>query len=256
MQDRFNYQSRGEGPAFHFQHGLGSNLNQPQALLQDLEGFRLISMDCPGHGEAPLAANTLPSFDYYADQLVHLMDQLNIEKGIFGGISMGAGISMNIALRYPDRVRALVLVRPAWLDQGTPANLRILLEAAQCIGRSKGREVFMERFDFQDIKAVLPNAANSVLGVFAETQRAEIPVVLRSMVKDCPFNDLTALSKIIAPCLVIGNEDDPLHPLDMAEIIHRVIPNSQFKKVISRYVDDAAHRDIVNQTVIKFISNL
>ena len=92
MQTQLVYQSSGEGTPFHFQHGLGSNLAQPQGLLANLEGIQLISMDCPGHGAAALTSNASPSFAYYSQQLIQLMDHLQIPAAIFGGISMGAGI--------------------------------------------------------------------------------------------------------------------------------------------------------------------
>lgn len=252
----FQYQESGTGRPFHFQHGLGSNLLQPQSLLAELAGVRLISMDCPGHGQAMLPADTLPSFDFYADRLMALMDHLGVEKALFGGISMGAGISTNIALRYPDRVLALVLVRPAWLDQKTPDNLAILVDAARWIGKDNGLERFAESADFTAIQQRLPKAAQSILGVFAETQRPEIPTVLRAMVNDAPFSDLNALQKIDVPCLLIGNEDDPLHPYEMAEAMHQKINNSKIIKVASRYLADKQHREEVYQNVTKFITNL
>lgn len=255
MQE-FQYQESGSGKPFHFQHGLGSQLLQPQSLLAGLDGVRLLSMDCPGHGQAMLPADTLPSFDFYADHLIALMDQLGIDQALFGGISMGAGISTNIALRYPDRVRGLVLVRPAWLDQKTPDNLAILVDAAQWIGKDGGLERFAERADFAAIQQRLPKAAQSILGVFAATQRPELPTVLKAMVNDAPFSDLNALQNIDVPCLLIGNEDDPLHPYEMVEAMHQKINNSNIIKVPSRYLDDHQHREAVHKNVTKFITNL
>lgn len=256
MQNQLSYKSAGEGIPFHFQHGLGSNLAQPQGLLAGLKGVRLISMDCPGHGSAPLAPSMRPSFAYYADQLTRMMDQLELSKAIFGGISMGAGISTYMAINHPERVRGLVLIRPAWLDAGSPDNLKILLTAADYIDSDKGLEGFKAEEEFQSIEQNVPNAAQSVLGVFADTQRPEISTVLRAMVQDHPFDDISLLDKISVPTLVIGNEDDPLHPYAMAEAMHEHIPNSHLEKVISRYIDDAQHRQLVYKTVSKFIDNL
>lgn len=256
MQTQLVYQTSGEGIPFHFQHGLGSNLAQPQGLLSDLKGVQLISMDCPGHGAAELPASTQPSFALYSQQVIGLMDRLGISKAIFGGISMGAGISTYISIHYPERVKGLVLIRPAWLDQGQPDNLKILLTAADFIEQESNIEGFQELSAFQAIRAAVPNAAKSVLGVFAETQRPEIARVLRAMVNDQPFDEIKRLQQIEAPTLVIGNDDDPLHPYSMAAAMAQHIPNSRLKKVISRYIDDDQHRQYVLKTVSKFIDNL
>lgn len=256
MQDSFFYEKQGQGLDFIFQHGLGAKRAQPQGLLADLEGVQLISMDCPGHGEAPLPEGLAPSFNYYTERIKGLMDHLEIKRAIFGGISMGAGISTNMALRYPERVAALVLVRPAWLDMGNPDNLLILQEAARFIGQSGGRAQFEQRPDFQAVHQHLPKAALSIVGVFDPTQRKEIPLVLQSMIADRPFESMLDLETIDIPVLIIANEEDPLHPNAMAEQMHQRIRQSRLVKVVSRYIDDNGHREAVQKTVTKFIKEL
>ncbi len=250
-----NYISKGQGIPFIFQHGLGSNLNQPQALLKNLDNIQLISMDMPGHGNSSLPPKTQPSFESYADCIINLMQQLKIKKAILGGISMGAGIALNIAMRFPEKIKGLVLIRPAWLDQKRPNNLEILMEAASYIKLKNGLKDFMQRPRFKVIQDQLPKAAQSVLGVFEPTQRAEIPFVLKSMIKDQPFEEIENLKQINVPCLVVGNDNDPLHPYLMAQKIHHFIKSSLMHQVISRYLDDAAHQQSIEKLVAKFISD-
>ena len=246
----------GSGQAFIFQHGLGSQVSQPQNLLSGLQDIQLISMDCPGHGQSPLPDGVIPSFNYYADQLVELLDEIQVKKAIFGGISMGAGIAVNMALRYPDRVQGMVLIRPAWLAEKYPGNLKILLTAAQYMQNGGGKGPFEQLEDFQAIARPLPKAGSSVLGVFSATQRPEIATVLKAMVGDAPFETLDSLAHIKQPCLIIGNENDPLHPLQIAESWHRALPYSQLFTVISRYVDNDQHSQSIHQIVSNFIQTL
>lgn len=256
MQAIINYKISGEGFPFIFQHGLGSNLAQAQSLLGGQKNVQLISMDCPGHGDTPLRLGNPPSFNFYADEVIRLMNHLKIEKAIFGGISMGAGISMNIALRHPEKVAGLVLVRPAWLDKGNPENLMILKAAAKFIGKRSDRAKFEKNNKYQHIKGHLRTAATSIMGVFSETQQTAIPMVLKSMVSDVPFKDMKELAKIKQPCLVFGNDDDPLHPFEMAKVIHQHIKGSHLEKVTSRYLGNRPHKEEVNQAVSSFIKKL
>ena len=71
-----------------------------------------------------------------------------------------------------------------------------------------------------------------------------------------PFASNELLREINCPALIIGNDDDPLHPYDMAQTIHQYLTNSKLSKVVSRYLDDQAHREIVHQITTKFISDL
>ena len=213
-------------------------------------------MDCPGHGDTPLRLGNPPSFNFYADEIIRLMSHLKIEKAIFGGISMGAGIAINIALRYPEKVAGLVLVRPAWLDKGNPENLMILKSAAKFIGKRNDRAKFEKNNEYQHIKGHLKSAATSIMGVFSDTQQTAIPMVLKSMVSDAPFKDMADLKKIKQPCLVFGNDDDPLHPFEMAKVIHQHIKSSHLEKVTSRYIGNRPHKEEVNEGVANFIKKI
>lgn len=246
---------QGSGVPLFFQHGLTANTDQVKSLLSGLEGLRLISIDCPGHGLTPLRVNDTISFDTYSDMVVKNMDALGIQKGVFGGISMGSGIALNIALRYPERVLGLVLVRPAWLDTGSPKNLSILLEASLHIGADDGIKIVEELEAFQEIAKELPLAARSILGIFGIHQQDILPKVIKSMVVDHPLSNLEDLKGIKVPSLVIGNENDPLHPYDMAEVIYGSLNSSRIIKLTSGYIDKALHRNQVRSNILDFIKN-
>ncbi|MEL6922434.1 MAG: alpha/beta hydrolase [Bacteroidota bacterium] len=248
--------NEGTGKLLVFQHGLGSDITQSQRLLGALPHVRLAGIDCPGHGRSPFPNKMLPSYEFYADQLLQQLDALQIGPAIFGGISMGSGIALNIALRFPERVKGLILVRPAWLDQPTPDNLKILLTAADHMGQPGGKAAFQQLEVFKTMQQQLPNAARSVLGVFAETQQKELPTVLRQLVNDRPFDQLEKIRDIQKPCIILANDDDPLHPYEMAETLHRHLPGSQLHKVTSRYVDDAAHGVAVRALVQQFVKEI
>ena len=228
-------------------------MSQTERLLSGLEGMRIISMDCRGHGKSTLPDDYIPSFNTYTDDLVRLMDHLGIERAVFGGISMGSGITLNMTLRYPERVKGLILVRPAWLDQGRPANLEILLDVAKLINEPDGQAKFEQTEAFQDIQSALPSAAASVLGQFSSNQGTARTRILINMFEDAPINNLADLAKIEQPSLVIANDDDPLHPFDFATVIDADLPNSEIHKVVSRYVDDEKHRLQVRELVTSFL---
>jgi len=251
MKQGINSLESGSGLPLVFQHGLAANITQVDTLLTGLEGIHLMAIDCPGQGHSQLPANYRPSFDQYADEVLDFLDQKGIEAAVFGGISMGSGIAVNIALRFPERVRGLVLVRPAWLDAPKPENLSILIPAAQCMGQPTGIVRFKESSEFKKIAPVA--AATSVLGVFAPEQQPELQKVIERMFDDKPFDSLASLKIIDVPTLIIANEDDPLHPSWMAEKIRDSIGDSQLKKVISRYIDNDLHRDQVRQHIKDFI---
>ncbi|KSU81801.1 Pimeloyl-ACP methyl ester carboxylesterase [Fictibacillus enclensis] len=69
---------------------------------------RVITYDLRGHGNTPCPSDmvTIPML---AEDLLALMDQCGVEKAVICGYSAGGSIAQEFALRYPERVKGLVL---------------------------------------------------------------------------------------------------------------------------------------------------
>jgi 3-oxoadipate enol-lactonase len=70
--------------------------------------------DVRGHGYSTLPDGPVNSEDFSSD-LIALMDHLKLDKAILCGLSMGGHISLQTAIRYPERVKSLILI-------GTPCS--------------------------------------------------------------------------------------------------------------------------------------
>lgn len=243
----------GEGTPVVFQHGLGANRNQVVSLLKDIPDVDLFTMDMPGHGENEVTDDQPVSFDFYADCLIRELMDSGIPNAIFGGISMGAGIAINVATRYPEFVNGLFLVRPAWLSSPDPVNLLTLLEVANLLDEPGGYEIFQQLPEMTALANELPGAFASIQGLFQRDQQEKTATILSQMVGDCPIR---AESNITVPTLIIGNHHDPLHPWEMAKEWQQRISNSTLLEVPSRYIDNEGHRDRVRNALTTFINKL
>lgn len=254
---RFHYVDKGEGKPFIFQHGLGGDVQQTADVYAAQAGIRFVSMDCRGHGETrPIGDANHYTFDTFADDVVALMEALEIEQAVVGGISMGAGVSLNMALRYPARVKGLMLSRPAWLDQPMPDNLWILTEVARYIrqyGAIEGLEVFKQSAVYQAILAEAPDVAKSVVGQFTHPRAEETVIKLERMPQDAPCVDRSQWASIDVPTLVLGNHVDPMHPYAMAEAVAAGIPNARLRELTSKSVDKTRHVQEVQQFIGEFL---
>ena len=88
-----------------FLHGLGAGASQTTSAFPDLPNTYLIAPDMPGHGKSLKFSTNELTFNTFADNTVAIMDKLGIESTNIGGLSMGSGITLNLALRYPERVK-------------------------------------------------------------------------------------------------------------------------------------------------------
>lgn len=256
---RFHFRDEGGGLPFFFQHGLGAELSQPFSLLHPPIGVRLIGFDCRAHGQTePIGDPLKISIATFADDLSALMDHLRISKAIVGGISMGAAVALNFALRHPDRVEGLVLSRPAWTDKPHPWNVNIFTLIARLArehGRKQGQELFRETPEYQEALAKWPDVAKSLASQFDNPRIEETAFKLERIIRDTPCHDLKALSAIKVPALVLANKLDPIHPFEFGEILTNAIPKANFREITSKSVSVEKHERDVQTALEQFLQN-
>jgi pimeloyl-ACP methyl ester carboxylesterase len=241
---RLHYADRGKGTPFIFQHGLGGSTDQTTGLFPATAGVRFLSLDCRSHGESEPAAQAEDlRFSLMADDLVAWMDHLVVEDVVLGGISMGAAIALNLALRYPSRVRGLLLSRPAWLDG--PMEARELYFEVAALIRSKGIEegqrAFLESPTYARLRLESFDAANSLLRQFEAPKAKERVSRLEEMPRDVPHPDRKQWATIKVPTLILATGTDPIHPLRLARDLADAIPGAEFRQVTSKSIDAALH---------------
>ena len=70
--------------------------------------YRVIALDTRGHGKSPRGTEPF-TIEQFSCDLYDFMVRLDISNAVILGFSDGANIAMKFAMRYPDKVRALIL---------------------------------------------------------------------------------------------------------------------------------------------------
>ncbi len=241
-----------------FQHGLGGDLTIPTALFPPPDGVRVLSFDARYHGETrPLGDPEKLSFRAFADDLLAILDHLGIQRAVVGGISMGAGLALNFATRYPDRTIGLVLSRPAWLDEPFPENVRAFPVMARLIresGAVEGLARFRSTEEYRAIAAESADSANALIGMFTHPRAEETVEKLERIPRDCPCPDRSAWRSIRMPCLVMANRQDPIHPYETGLDLASEIPGASFGELTPKSVSLGRHADDVIRLMGEFLS--
>lgn len=117
---RISYDEYGSGDrVLVLMHGLLMNAHMFDLLGPEIaeRGNRVICLDLLGHGRSDqpkdLQRYSMPLF---AEQVEALLDHLGVEQAIVGGTSLGANITLELASRQPQRVKALFLEMPVLED--------------------------------------------------------------------------------------------------------------------------------------------
>ena len=117
------YQEAGTGVPLLVVHGSGGGHDQGIAFAGALtsQGIRVIAMSRFGYLRTPMPADASPAAQ--ADAHVCLLDALGIARAAVMGGSAGGPSAMQMAIRHPERVSALVLLVPlAWKPDAQAAS--------------------------------------------------------------------------------------------------------------------------------------
>lgn len=97
----------GGGPSLMLLHGwtLDHRMWQPQTAALGRH-FRLVMPDRRGFGRSTAP----PDLAHEAGDIARIADALGLDRFALAGISQGAGVALDFAIRFPDRLTALALV--------------------------------------------------------------------------------------------------------------------------------------------------
>lgn len=240
------YADAGEGPPLLVVHGAGGGFDQGLDFAAPLvrSGLRVIAVSRFGYLRTPLPADA--SAAAQADAHVCLLDALNIERAAVLGMSAGGPSTMQLAVRHPQRVSALVLVVPAaWVPRaGDAPSVRIPPGTAFLFDSALKSDFlfwFASRFARDTfIRSILGTPPEVVRNASADEQ-ARVQMMLEHILPVSPrrlglLNDAAVigsmtrypLERITAPALLLSTPDDLYGTFDGARYTASQVPGARF----------------------------
>src|SRR5919107_2814146 len=115
-RDRLEYTEYGSGDAWVvLMHGqlMPRRMHAPLARALAAEGLHVVTLDLLGHGRSDRPADPHAySMQAWGTQVVALLDHLGADQAVVGGASLGANVSLEVAVAAPERVRGLLMEMP------------------------------------------------------------------------------------------------------------------------------------------------
>ena len=234
------YAREGSGPPVLMIHGAGGGYDQGLIVARDMfgPGFDVIAPSRFGYLGTPVPADSSPAAQ--ADAHAALLDRLGLRQTIVVGVSAGAPSAIEMALRHPNRVAALILAVPRAYAPG-------VAEVSSPMESEKVLKTVMSGADFP-FWLTTKFARGSIvrfLGVppaveanASPADRARVTSVIRSLL---PLSrrlkglqvDSTAdirgwpLERVAVPTLVISAADDLYGTLPPARYTAEHIPGAE-----------------------------
>lgn len=220
------YEVHGEGPSLVFAHGAGGNsLSWWRQVPYFSRGYRCVIFDHRHFGLSRGPRPTPESRMQFAEDLRGLLDHLGIDETLLVAQSMGGRTAVGLTLRYPRRVRALVLAGT------TGGAVSEALRAAQERYRASddGRRSVRERALSPQFRREHPDLAL----LYRMIGRLNPPRPRDFLAVPPGYRGSTAdrLAASGVPILFLVGELDAITPPHIVEIAHRNVPGSRFQVI-------------------------
>jgi pimeloyl-ACP methyl ester carboxylesterase len=212
-------------PVTVFAHGFAGSIGETRPFGSGVHGTRVF-FHFRAHGAS--APADLPwTYAGLAAELRAVRAAYGASRGL--GVSLGAGALLRSAVSSPDTFERLVVVLPPALDR--PRSGRAL-ERVQAMGQHAASH------DVEGLTALLlaeqPEDVRrrraTQIWARSQAERLSSPA-LRDVIGQIPglvpLEDRGLLTRLTAPVLLIGQEEDEAHPSSVVHEIAEVLPNAR-----------------------------
>jgi 3-oxoadipate enol-lactonase len=223
---QLSYREAGQGEPLLLLHGFpfSGRMWDPQLGL----GGRCIIPDLSGFGSSEPTPEICRMSDLATDAAA-LLDHLEIERVVLGGLSMGGYAALAFAEMYPDRLSGLVLADTrAGADSPEARDKR--LAAARDV-MEKGSGILVEAIAPKMLGATTrsrrPDLVKQVGQWIAEAPPAGVAAAQRGMAERPDRS--AVLPRIAVPTLVLVGEEDEVTPPDESRRMAEAIPGARLE---------------------------
>ena len=218
-------------------HGFAASVHAWRPWIDRLDDdYRLIAIDLPGHGLTEAPKGYRASLDKNAELVGRLADHAGVTRFILAGNSMGGAVSINFAMKHPERLDGLVLVDAAgWPGEddgdtgGPPLVFRLMNNP---VGRTILKWFDPRMFAKGGLQSAYLDESlvtDSLVDRYGELALAPGHRDILLTQNSQPSAPITRadFAQIAVPTLVLSGEQDKLIPVEASRAIAAAIPGAK-----------------------------
>ncbi|MEU3617965.1 alpha/beta hydrolase [Streptomyces sp. NPDC006872] len=232
------YRRAGEGETLVYLHG-GGNTRSWLPFHQELaKHFDVVAPEHPGFGDTPRG----PEMDRWEDWVLHydaFFSQLGLTDFHLVGNSLGGWLAANLAVYYPQRFKSLTLV--------TPTGLRLLGAPLIDVFRWTPEEAASALFNGRAERYLdqLVQQGEPEDGIQAYQEESTGALLMWNPRYDLKLD--TRLSRIAAPTLCVGVDDDRVVGTGMSARYADLIPGAKHLRISGPSGEPSGHMVFMEQ---------
>lgn len=177
-------------------HGFTGSTHTWEPVASQLSGFRVVAIDCIGHGETDSPVDTaLYEMEHQVEVLEEICKQMQLASFNLLGYSMGGRIALSYAVKYPERIETLIL------ESASPG----LKSEEERTARKQGDNVLANKIEANGIKSFVDAWEN--IPLFASQKRLPASVqqeIRKERLQQCELglaNSLRGMGTGVMPAL-------------------------------------------------------
>ena len=240
-----HYDIHGSGESLILGPGFASGAWSWSWQVEDFsKTFQVITFDPRGISRSKISDGETVSIGSIADDIVTLLDKLGIESTNVLGISFGGFVALDLALRFPERVKRLALASTSF---GGPNHVAPSMQVLAAFTSTEGLNT-ADRIRKYLTVAFSPEFVESnaeTVNRFCEL-RAEnfVPreIYMQQLQAALSFNVEDQLDQIRAETLVISGDNDVVVPTQNSRNLAAAIPNARLA-----IISDSGHMAFVEK---------
>lgn len=216
-------QGRAGGHVLVLSNSLGTTQELWDRQLPALaERFHVLTYDHPGHGasqppERPCSVEAL------AHGLLALLDELDVDRISFCGVSLGGMVGMALALEAPERVERLVLSCTS-AHLGPPQAWAERARTVRTDGMGAIADTVVGRWFTPEFSRAEPETVARFRALLGSTPPEGYARCCEAV---GAWDARERISAISAPVLVVAGAEDPATPIEHAELIASRTPGAR-----------------------------
>jgi 3-oxoadipate enol-lactonase len=243
-------EGRESGPTLMLSNSLGATMKMWEPQMRALtQVFRVVRYDRRGHGKSGVAAGPY-SMERFGRDVLAILDDLNIAKVHWCGLSMGGMVGQWLAAKAPDRLDRIILANTAcyypdpsnWLNRIKLVRENVMAAIADAVIAAWLTADFREREPqvTANLKAML--LATPVEGYVACCEALST------------LDHRELLPTIKSPTLVIAGRHDVATPVAAGEMIRKAIPGASMTILDAAHISNVEQSHAFSDAVIGFLT--
>jgi 3-oxoadipate enol-lactonase len=248
---RIHYSLTGpeSAPVLALSHSLGANFSMWDPQLPSFNShFRLLRFDTRGHGQSSVTPGPY-SIELLANDVLHLLDALHIDRTHFCGLSMGGQIGQWLGIHASQRLRKLVLCNTG-AQIGTPDGWNTRISSVLAHGMKDVSAGIISRWFTSSFTSAHPDVVASTLKIL-ESANPQGYTACCVAVRD--LDTRQHLSSIAIPTLVIAGDQDLSTPSADGRFIAGKIPGARFIELSAAHLSNIEAADRFTMEVERFL---